>query len=382
MIYERRYVQFNDLVIDSYDMIEETEMDVSFKYISHERSFGHGSYAPFKRDYVFANEASVSLTLRLNMRKLPCEKRPFYRQMAVSELSRPGKLWAVLNNELVWSYAVMTNFGETNSYRKDTLIINVDFTLPEGVWHKADLQKTFLQDYDVCIFMDCYDFKELNPCAEQSGTCCAECAMDEEGIIYTGEDRLIIGGKTFDAGCDCCICETLCEAMALCYNKERLQNVYNECADGLDFHIVYDCEKAQQFFGKEYLGQKFCTSDSCTGIIAGNLYANTDIPTTDFTIILHGYMQDPTITINDNTNIIEGDYSEEKGVMTIRSNGEVWYRQDDCCDDTLVAAGAWTIPKGNEYGWALKPGNNRFIVNTNMCCGISCAYVQVDGKTI
>lgn len=359
MIYERRYVQFNDLVIDGFDMISETESDVSFKYVSHDRTYGHGSYAPFKQNYVFANERSVSLTLHLYMKKLPCHKRPFYRQMAISELSKPGKLWAVVNNELTWAYAVMTNFGEQNSFRNDVLTINVDFTLPEGVWHKTDPQKTFLQDYDVCSFMDCYDFREHDPCAEG----CCDCLNEK------------------DYGCDCCICNDVCEGMALCHNKERLQNAFGVCED-VDFHIVYNCLKAQQFFGDEYLGQKFCTGDECDGIIAGQLYANTDIPTTDIDIILHGQMIDPAITINGNTNIIKGDFSEYDGIMTIKANGEVWYRQDDCCEESLVAADAWNIPKNNEYGWTLYPGNNRFVVHTNVCCGVQCAYVQVNGLTI
>ena len=71
MIYDRRYVQFNDLVIDGYDMISTTESDQSFKYISHERTYGHGNYAPFKADYVFTNESTVSIDLRLHFKKLP-----------------------------------------------------------------------------------------------------------------------------------------------------------------------------------------------------------------------------------------------------------------------------------------------------------------------
>lgn len=370
MIYEKRYVQFNDLVIDSYDMIEYTESDLSFKYISHDKTFGHGNYAPFKRDYVFAEEASVSLTLRLHMKKLPCNERPFYRRFVISELSRPGKLWAVQNNELVWAYAVLTNKGEQYSYRKDLLVISVDFTLPEGIWHKADKQKTFLRDYDVCTFMDCYDFRDYDPCEnlkKMDGNCCTVCG----------------GADEHDAGCNCCVCDTICEDMALCFNQDRLQNVFNDCGDGIDFHIVYNCAKAQEFFGDEYIGQKFCTKDSCTGIIAGLVYADTDIPTNDFTITLHGSLLSPSVTINGNTNVIEGDYTEyQNGIMTIKSNGQAFFRSSDCCEDEEVAAGAWIIPQGNEYGWTLNPGNNRVVINTNSCCGVSCAYINVNGLTI
>lgn len=361
MIYDRRYVQFNDLVIDGYDMISTTESDQSFKYISHERTYGHGNYAPFKADYVFTNESTVSIDLRLHVKKLPCDKRPLYRQLAISELSKPGKLWAVQNNELVWAYAVMTNMGEMHNYLSDTLVFSIDFTLPEGLWHKADKQKTFLQDYDVCNFMDCFPFKEYDPC---KGSNCCDCA------------------NPVDLGCECCICDDICREMALCLNKERLQSAYNDCDGGVDFHIVYDCLKGQEFFGDYYMGQKFCTGENCSGIIAGVVYADTDIPTTDYSITLHGELIDPAITINGNTNIIKGDFSEYEGIMTIKSNGEVYYRQGDCCEDMLVDASAWEIPGGMDYGWTFYPGNNRLVVETNTCCGVNCAYVDIDGITI
>ena len=103
MIHGRRYVQFNNLVIDTYDMVDRTDTDTSFKYTSHDKTFGHGKYAPFKRDYMFAEEGSVSMTLTLHTKKLPCNERPHYRKMAISELNKQGKLWAVQNGELIWA---------------------------------------------------------------------------------------------------------------------------------------------------------------------------------------------------------------------------------------------------------------------------------------
>ena len=355
MIYERRYVQFNDLVIDGYDMISESDSDVSFKYVSHEKTFGNGSYVPFKKDHVFTEEGSVSLTLKLHMKKLPCEQRPLYRQMAMSELVRPGKLWAVQNNELVWAYAVLTNKGEQNSYAADKIVLSVDFRLPEGIWHKADKQKTFLQDYNVCTFMDCYDFKVYDPCKS-----CCECE------------------EVFDVACNCCICDTICKEMALCYNTDRLQSAYEPCDGGVDFHIVYDCIKGQEFFGDYYLGQKFCTGDSCSGVIAGLVYGITDIPTDSFVLTIHGKMKDPEITINGNTNVLKGEYD---GTLTIRPNGEALFSNDDCCEGTLIDVNKWVVPKNMNYGWMIYPGNNRLVINTNMCC-TSCAYVDIDGITV
>ena len=369
MIYGRRYVQFNNLVIDSSEMIDIQETDVSFKYISHEKSFGNGSYAPFKRDYMFTEEGSVTLTITLYVDRLHCENRPFYRQWAISELVKQGKLWAVQNNELIWAYAVVTNYSDVTGWRRDIISFTVDFTLPEGIWHKADLQKTFLKPWDICTFMDCYDFKELKPCLNlpEDGDCCELCNSTDKDVL--------------NVGCQCCECETICRDYALCYHLDELQLAFNQC-DSWGYQIEYNCRKAQEFFGNDYIGQKFCAKDSCSGIIAGNVYANTDLPTTGVDIILHGYMVDPAITINGNTNIIEGDFSDTDGVMTIKSNGDVYYRESDCCADSLVSPNAWTVPDGNEYGWQLNTGGNTFIVHTNMCCGRPCAYVQIDGLTI
>lgn len=369
MIYGRRYIQFNDLVIDNYDMVESTETDVSFKYISHEKSFGHGSYAVFKRDYMFTEEGSVSMTIKLYVDRLQCEHRPFYRQHAISQLTKAGKLWAIQNNELIWAYAAVTNYSETDLWQHDIITFNVDFTLPEGIWHKADLQKTFLKPFDICTFMDCYNYKELKPCLNlpQDGNCCDICGGREEDLK--------------DASCNCCECEALCKDYALCYHLDDLKLAYDRCGS-MGFQVEYNCQKAQEFFGDEYIGQKFCTKDSCSGVIAGNVYANTDIPTSGIDIIIHGHMVDPSITINGNTNIIEGDFSENDGIMTIKSNGDVYYRESDCCEDSLVSPNAWTVPAGNEYGWELKTGGNPVVIKTNMCCGVSCAYIQVDGLTI
>lgn len=371
MIYGKRYVQFNNLVIDSYDMISETDTNVSFKYTSHDRTYGHGKYAPLKRNYMFTDEIKVSLTLKLHTKKLPCDQQKFYRTFALSELVKPGKLWAVQNGELIWAYAVLTQYGEVDVWRKDLITITADFTLPEGVWHKADKQKTFLRPYDVCSFMDCYDFRELDPCAEDrrlSGDCCETC-----GAILT---------EIKDAGCDCCFCDSLDKEMALCYMKEDLLKAYGQCDDGIDFQIVYNCQKGQEFFGNDYLGQKFCEKEACSGVIAGLIYSETDIPTSNYTIILHGHFKNPAITINRNTNVIEGDWENENGILTIHGNGDVYYRKDDCCEDELVSASAWKIPEGMNYGWELHAGNNRLVIHTNSCCGRTCAYIQIDNLTI
>lgn len=175
MRYERKYIQYNDLVFDGYGMLGEYDASsVSFKVTTHARSFGHGSYAPFKSPNAFVEESSVSLTLWLKEKKLPCDVRPFYRSFVIEQLSKHGKLWAVQDNTLVWAYATVQSYSEMVEHANGKLGIDVDFLLYEGVWHKADKQKTFLHPYDLCTFMDCFDYKEYQPCVEYESTPCCE----------------------------------------------------------------------------------------------------------------------------------------------------------------------------------------------------------------
>lgn len=115
--YERIYIQYNDLVFDGYEMLGEYDAtSTSFKVTTHSRSYGHGSYAPFKSPTSFVEETSVSMTLWLKEKKLPCEKRPFYRSFVIEQLTRHGRLWAVQDNTLVWAYATVTNYSEMTEH--------------------------------------------------------------------------------------------------------------------------------------------------------------------------------------------------------------------------------------------------------------------------
>ena len=355
MIYKRHYVQFNDLVFDGLDMIEEEDTFVSFKVNDHEYTFKHGSYIPFKKDYMLAQAGEVAFTLYLKMKKLPCHVREFYPSFAVTQLSKLGKLWAVQNNTLVWAYAYMSEYVMVSDAKKNELKIDVTFGLPEGVWHKADKQRTFLAPYDKCEFMDCYHYKKIDPCAND----CCHC-VETKGV------------------CDCCDCWGLTKEMALCY-QDDLQAYYDKC--DVPWHIVYDCQAAERYFGgfdsAEHLGQKICSD---CGAIYGLLYSDTEIPTDGVKITIHGAVNDPEITINGNTNIIKGSYD---GELTIYPDGSVYYLAEcSDCDPTLVDVANWVIPNGMDYGWEVHAGNNSIKIEPNDTCNLVCAYIEVDALTI
>lgn len=351
MNYQRKYVQFNDLVFDGVDMISANDLTISFKRYRTSYTEKNGSWSPNRG--LIAKEAKFAMTILLKVKKLPCEVRPFYRDFVVGQLSETGRLWAVQNNTLVWAWAELDAFGENVNARDDTIEIDVDVTLPEGIFHKADLQKTFLQPWDICDFMDCYDFKKLQPCVNENGDCCT-CATPLELV------------------CKCETCECLTREMALCYHTEELQKFYS--CDGAGWKIHYSCEAAERHFNSltHYQGQKLCTE--CGGTIAGQLYSNTDIPTDGITIRLSGQVKNPYIEINGNGNQIMGEYTD----LTIYPDGTAVYG----CDNCEINVEDWVIPEGNDYGWTVHQGNNRVVIETGNCCGLVCAYFMVDARTI
>lgn len=357
--YTRRLVQFNNLVFDGADMLSNMDNSISFKGEGQSYSFAHGEYRPFKNDYLYLEAQTASATITLNMKRLPCEHRPFYGRFVKTELSRPGKLWAVEGHELLWTNAVVTNISPDLSSRENELELDIDFALYDGVWRKADKQKTFLVPYDICSMMDCLGYRTVNPCASLNGNCCEACNDITQEML--------------DNSCVCCCADELDPSMALCYHLDELEGYYGCDAP---FQIVYDCLKGNKFFD---LGDKLCEKDSCSGIIAGRFYSETDIPTEEVNIIIDGHMKDPMIEINDNLNIIKGEYD---GTLTIKANGDVYFAGERDCCDTLLDPSVWSIPVNNRYGFTVMPGFNKVIINTNDCCGMTCAYIQHNALTI
>lgn len=363
MIYDKRYLQFNELVFDGYDMLSDYSESTSFKGSSMAYSYGHGSYRPLKADYLFVEEKRVSMTLTLRTKKLPCEYRDFYIRFAEQELGKPGRLWAIKNNEIIWAWAVVTNLNPIVSGRADIVVLDVEFTIPGGVWHKADKLKTFLLPYDPCLFMECKKFKKVDPCEEKktSGDCCLDCLVE----------KAMREAKKIEK-CDCCCDDQICNDMALCYHTNLLQAFYG-CET--PYQLVYSCEKAELFNDGEPLGTKLCTKDACSNLIAGRFYSETDIPTTGVSITLIGKMKNPAVTINGNMNFIKGEYDG----LRIDADGSV-YSHTECCD-TLLSANVWGVPQGMDYGWTVYPQENKIVVDMGACCGKSCVYIRDDAIT-
>lgn len=368
MYYSKRYLQFNNLVFDGYDMISSTDEQVTYKETDAQSySHTHGSYMPYKSDYLYVNAGSVSMTLTFHMKKIPCEDRPYYLRFVDQELGRPGRLWAIKNGEIIWAFASVRSKHPIDTNEPWKAEYDIEFTLPEGVWHKADKQKTFVLPYNVCTMMECKGFEDYNPCedAEVYDNCCE-----------IGQQKKF--WENFRDRCFCCCVDTITKDMMLCYHLKELQQFY-----GCDtpFQLVYDCDHAEKFKDNDFLGQKFCIKNTCEDhIIASRFYSETDMPTDKVEIVLVGHMKDPMININGNLNVVKGEYD---GVLHIKPSGDIYYSSDECCDGTLLDPEVWIIPKGADYGWTIYPQMNSLIIDLNICCdgNRACAYVQMDNIT-
>ena len=369
MYFDKRYLQFNDLVFDGYDMISDYDEPLQYKGSSTPTSYGHGSYRAFKSDFLYVSERQVNMTTTLKLLKIPCEYRKFYAQFAEQELGKPGKLWAIKNNEIIWANAAVNNIRPVHNGKRWELVYDIEFVIPGGVWHKADKTKTFVLPYDVCSLMDCKGFEEYDPCLTmKGGDCCTSC----------GDNRLY---EDMRDRCGCCCEGDLTAEQMLCYHQHELQAFY-----GCDtpYQLVYSCEAAEKFSTERALGQRLCVDDTCgQSVIAGRIYSTTDIPTDNVNITLVGDMKNPWITINGNTNVIEGEYS---GKLIIESSGDVYYQpcDNECCEPELLDPSVWVVPGGMDYGWTIKPQLNSVVVNLNACCsqcGLACVYIDADSIT-
>ncbi|MHC5215192.1 hypothetical protein ACYSNR_00885 [Enterococcus sp. LJL128] len=355
----RKYIQFNDLVIDNYDMLKSADLSGGFKSATIDYSFGHGSYAPFKSKQQFSKEQSLSLTLNLDTRKLSCDQVKYYKDYVFMNLMSAGKLWAIEGEQLLWTNAFIKDFSESYSIDKYTVSLDVDLILYEGIWHKADSRKVFLQPYSACDFADCLDFREVDECID----CCVACSLPAQ------------------KSCPRCICEcdflnaenSLCEL-----KKEIASDFYKQCGD--TYRIIYNCEAGSKIWGDEkMLGEKLCKSSVDDGTIAGQFYSNTNTDSENVTITIDGKVKDPIITINGNSMQILGEY---EGLLTITSSGDIFY-QEKCCPEVFsIDVNNLKILDCSTFGFVIHQGMNSIIVNTNDCCGMVCVYVKVDSITI
>lgn len=347
----KRYVQFNDLVIDSADMLTSASYKQDTKTETEEYSFGHGSYYRLPRPQQFLTEAELSITLHIDYRRVPKESRRFLKSFINLQLLKGGRIWAIQDDQLIWAYAFVTSFGEEYTHYKGFYSVDVDFILPEGIWHIADRQSTYLVPYDSCNFLDEYDFRDI-PCED---SCCSSCGSENPND---------------DMCWDVCLEKenSLCEL----YGQPNIYDLFQNC--GISQRIVYDCESARRFFDGN-LGVKLSKEDVCKSVIAGRIYSNTIIDTDNVEITLTGHWQNPTIQINGTSMTIYGEYD---GTLKIHADGTVEYADKDCCKFEAVDFDNIAY---SDYSFVIHHGENRVIVDGGCGCSAGSIYIKADALT-
>lgn len=350
----KRFVQFNDIVFDSFDMVTSSELKVSTKTKTQEYSYGHGSYVKFPRPSLFLTEQDIGLTVNFIYSKYNKEDRPHLKDFIKSNLMKAGKLWAIEGDRLLWAYAYVTDYSEPYELYKGEMSINIDFKVYEGVWHVADRKKTFLVPYDTCRVFDCGDWQyEDTECDD----CCVNCPPQQLG------------------NCSClCDCDSLGKENTLCAMGKDALHDFLSCKKS--FHIAYSCSRANKLWGdEELLGKRLCKADSCLDTIAGKFYSQTVIDTNKVDVTLKGKFQDPTITINDTKVTILGEYD---GILKINDSFDVMFTEDECCEYEDVDLDKVVVE--NDYQFTVHHGENRVIVE-GICCHMACVFVHVDELT-
>ena len=357
MVYHKKYLQFNDLVFDTVSNAQSATYSASTKLFSTAYSFTHGDYTPFKSTHALLNASSVSMTLIFNLKHIDCDDRPSYINFVKEQLSKHGRLWAVQEDTLLWAYATLANYREESGIYRNHYVVDVSFTLYEGVWHKADWLRTFIVPYDDCTYTECFSIPEYDPCQDNC------CSCNREMV------------EPCSCDCDC-----VGERDALCFNKDLIPGLY-DCDTG--YRIIYSCTAANKYFGdfldNNHLGQKFCSApDGCdNGSANGIFISRSDIPTNGIRIRMHGEFHNPVVTINGNSNMIRGDY---KGTIDIRPNGEIYAYEDNCFCNEPLPVDTWVILDGMDYGWEVHQGANRVTIDAGTCCPF-CVWIESDDLT-
>lgn len=357
MFLTRKYIQFNDLVIDHYDMLVSANLSGGFKTSTMSYSFTHGSYAPLKGHEQFSTEQSLSMTLQLNVKKLTCDQRQFYKRYVQQNLLRAGRLWAVEGNQLLWTHAFVSDFNESYALTENIIQMDLSFVLYEGVWHKAHSKQTFLQPYDVCRFEDMHDFREEMDCE----ACCL-CLPTPESCLKCLTD-----------------CEFLTAESSLCeMQPDVLRDFYKQCGDS--YRIIHNCEAGFSIWGDDVMfGERVCQADMNSSVIAGQFYSDTVMESRNVTVTLMGNLTDPAITINGNTMIILGTFN---GRLTINANGDMCYESSESCNVETINLNDLMIPEGHTLGWVVRQGMNTVLVDTHDCCDMACVFIQAERLTI
>lgn len=353
---KRKYLQFNDLVFDSYTV--DLDYSVSFRNTTVPYSYVNGALPIMTRGTQLVDAQTLSLTLSLSAGSIPCDQWIYFKDYILDNIIRPGRLWAIEGDKVLWAYAYVSDYTEIYDNSTGVFEIGVTFVVYEGFWHISDKRKTFLYPYSPCHFnVDNKYQKARGDC------CCGGCPTIE--TLHKCVQCL--------GDCDNEMTENLCGM-----TDETIDGLYEDCTP--KYQLSYDCELAFKKWGAERLrGYAICKEEYCEGTISGRFYADTLLDTETWELALVGKFKNPYIKFNGNTFLIRGEYD---GVLTLYSTGDMTYQENDCCDPVELEQDLWEIPYGSTFSMKVHHGWNTIYVETNDCCSAACVYYKFDAITI
>lgn len=351
---KRRYLQFNELVFDSYEV--NIDYAVSFRSATVPYAYGSGSLPSVRKGTQLVGEQSLSLTIRQSTKDVPCDQYYLYKQYILTNITKPGRIWAVEGKNVLWAYAFVADYSELYDDGLGYFELSVDFVIWEGFWHRADKRKVFFYPYNTCHFNLGDDYQE-----EVGDCCCGECPVD---LGFSC-------GKCLDE-CNSVV-ETLCESEA-----EIIPGLYTTCTP--EYKLRYDCDLALKRWGEEGLwGNKVCKDAICEEMIDGRFFSDTILDTNGIVLTITGKLKNPYLVLNENAVLIKGEYN---GTLTVTGLGEMTYQTDPCCEPEALDPNLMEVPYGSTFGMTVHHGWNTIHLETGDCCSMACVYYKIDAITI
>jgi len=336
----RRYIQFRDLVLLGSNSVEAGDTPVTFKQPT-STDLGYkfnGSRIPNLCKTRSVEAQTLTLDINISYKGLTGRQMRQFHDFVLSNLSGCGKIWAIdTGGTLIWAYAFVSSFTEQGVMpEKYTIKYSVDFLLWEGVWHKANPNKVYLQEYDVCDFRNSLNYDGTQP--ECPNCECLSCSKNEPCVkcdsLYDGDDV---------------------ENLSLCENQDVLAKFYDECH--AQYKVVEDCGGVigPEDYAKTYGFQ--IALEACNNMIYREFFSDTVLDTQGIEIHVVGRFSDPVIDLNGNAIKVTGDFYGD----LMYSNGQWFYKpfsKDNFTGFDCIAPSAiqglncslsYTAMNGNNY---------------------------------
>lgn len=349
----RRYIQFNDLVIDQYDMLGGASNTRTFKQTTAPYYAKHGSHYFVQNTEVLTSEQSLSVSIHLDLRKLRGNDRDLYKKYVLMNLAQNGRIFAIEGKNLIWTFAIVASHSEVYSSNADHVTIDVDFILPWGYWIEADSRSIFFAPFDLCDWNASFNLENNQFCVD----CTCACKDEKEPCAW-------------------CIsqCEFLTIENSLCVRaREVLQTFITDC--DTRYRIIQNCEARRRLWHRERDLYEFsyCRMPSDSRMLATKFKGNTVLTSHLVTLILDGEFNDPVIQLNSVKFQIKGHFI---GRIIIRNNlTATFISSEDCgCEEGGIPFEDIILEAGFEL--YVKNGNNKIVIDTGVCNQVNCVRVN------